>query len=68
MKKYMVSNLFLFSGILWIFGGIISEDLRYPYLCLGFAFITLGLVKRKKDSTEDRSEVPSTDKDEYPPN
>ena len=68
MKKYMVSNLFLFAGILWIFGGIISEDMRYPYLCLGFAFITLGLVKRKKDSTEHKPEVPITDKEDSPPN
>jgi len=51
MKKNLASNLFLFSGILTIVSYIINEDnsLGIP---LGCAFITLGIVTRKKAVSE----------------
>ena len=56
MKKLYPSYLFFIAGILWIFAGIISEDMKWGY-ALGFAFIALGIAKRIKDSpTEDSKE------------
>ena len=48
MKKNLVSNLFLFSGILTLLSGIINEDKSLGF-ALGCAFITLGIVLRKKN-------------------
>ena len=59
MKKNLVSNLLFFSGILWIFSGIISED-NNTGLVLGCAFITFGIIFRKKDAPDKNSgELPS---------
>ena len=55
MKKLNPSYLFFFAGILWIFAGIISEDMRWGY-ALGFAFIALGIAMRIKDSSTEDSE------------
>jgi hypothetical protein len=56
MKKLNPTYLFYFAGILWIFAGIISEDMRWGY-ALGFAFIALGIAMRiKNSSTEDSEE------------
>ena len=56
MKKLNPSNLFYFAGILLLFAGIISEDMRWGS-ALGFAFIALGIAMRIKDSyTEDSEE------------
>ena len=56
MKKLNLSHLFFFAGILWLFAGIISENMRWGY-ALGFAFIALGIAMRIKDSfTEDSEE------------
>ena len=55
MKKLNPSNLLLFAGILWLFAGIISEDMRWAY-ALGFAFIALGIAMRIKDSSTEDSE------------
>ena len=55
MKKNLVSNLFFFSGILWIFSGIISEG-KSTGLALGYAFIPFGIVFRKKEESEKNSE------------
>ena len=61
MKKNLVSNLFFFSGILWLFSGIISEG-KSTGLALGCAFITFGIVLRKKEESEKNSdELPSTE-------
>ena len=61
MKKNLVNNLFFFSGILWIFSGIISED-KSTGLALGCAFITFGIVLRTKEASEKNSEeLPSTE-------
>ena len=65
MKKLNPSYLLFFAGILWLFVGIISEDMRWGY-ALGFAFIALGIAMRIKDSfTEDSEEGELlTDKEE----
>ena len=64
MKKNLVSSLFLFSGILWLFAGIISEEMKWSY-ALGCAFLTLGIVFRKKEaSTNNSEEVSSTENGE----
>ena len=55
MKKLNPSYLFFFAGILWLFAGIISEDMRWGY-ALGFAFIALGIAMRIKDSSTEDSE------------
>jgi hypothetical protein len=56
MKKFNPSYLFIFAGILWLFAGMISEDMSWGY-ALGFVFIALGIAMRIKDSfTEDSEE------------
>ena len=55
MKKLNPSYLLYFAGILWIFAGIISEDMRWGY-ALGFAFIALGIAMRIKDSFTESNE------------
>ena len=55
MKKLNPSYIFYFAGILWLFAGIISEDMKWGY-ALGFAFISLGIAMRIKDSLADDSE------------
>ena len=56
MKKNLASNLFLFSGILTLLSGMISED-KSLGLPLGCAFIALGIAMRIRDSsTEDSKE------------
>ena len=59
MKKLNLSHLFFFAGILWLFAGIISENMRWSY-ALGFAFIALGLAMRIKKSTSENSEEETT--------
>ena len=55
MKKLKPFNLLFFAGILWLFAGIISEDMRWGY-ALGSAFIALGIAMRIKDSSTEDSE------------
>ena len=56
MKKLNPSYLFFFAGILWLFAGMISENMKWGY-ALGFAFIALGIaMKIKVTSTEDSEE------------
>jgi len=60
MKK-LSSILFLLSGILFIVISITSEDTN-TWLPLGCAFITLGIVFRKKEESENNSEeLPSAE-------
>ena len=61
MKKINSSYLFYYAGILWLFTGIINENMRWSYV-LGFAFIALGIAMRiKKSTSENREEEPTTD-------
>ena len=55
MKKINISYLFYFSGILWLFVGIKSENIRWSYV-LGFVFIALGIAKIIIDSSTEDSE------------
>ena len=55
MNKFNPSYLFFFAGILWLFAGIISEDMGWGY-ALGFAFIALGIAMKIKDSFIEDSE------------
>ena len=55
MKKLNPENLFYFAGILWLFAGVISEEMRWGY-ALGFAFIALAIAMRIKDSSIEDSE------------
>ena len=64
MKKINPSYLFYFAGILWLFAGIMSENMRWSY-ALGFAFIALGIAMRiKKTTPETSEEFPYDDNDE----
>jgi len=62
MKKLKPFNLLFFAGILWLFAGIISEDMRWGY-ALGFAFIALGIAKRIKDSPTEEGELLTDEED-----
>ena len=55
MKKLNPTYLLFVAGVLWIFAGIISEDMRWGY-ALGFAFIALGIAMKIKDSPTEDSE------------
>ena len=59
MKKLNPSYLFYFAGILWLFAGMISENMRWGY-ALGFAFIALGIAMRIKKSTSENSKEETT--------
>ena len=59
MKKLNHSYLFYFAGILWLFAGMISENMRWGY-ALGFAFIALGIAMRIKKTTPENSEEETT--------
>ena len=59
MKKLNPSYLFYFTGILWLFAGMISENMRWGY-ALGFAFIALGIAMRIKKSISENSEEETT--------
>ena len=64
MKKNLASNLFLFSGILTLFSFIINDD-KGLGLTFGCAFITLGILARKKESsTNNIEEVQSEDNED----
>ena len=59
MEKLNPSYLFYFAGILWLFAGMISENMRWGY-ALGFAFIALGIAMRLKKSISENSEEETT--------
>ena len=64
MEKLNPSYLLYFAGILWLFAGIMSENMRWSY-ALGFAFIALGIAMRiKKTTPENSEEFPNDDNDE----
>ena len=59
MKKLNPPYLLYFAGILWLFAGMISENMRWGY-ALGFAFIALGIAMRIKKSTSENSKEETT--------
>ena len=65
MKKNLASNLFFFAGIFYLLSGIMNEDSSFA-ITLGCAFITFGIVFRKKGSENDNEEILSTENEEEP--
>ena len=56
MKKPNDSTLFIIAGILFLFSAVISDDINYAFAAIGFALITIGISKRKKESDSEDSE------------
>ena len=59
MKKLILQNkstLFIIIGIVFLFSAVIGDDINYGSACIGFAFITIGISKRKKESDFEDSE------------
>ena len=50
MKKPNQSTLFIIAGILFLISAVIGDDTNYAIATIGFALITIGLSKRKKES------------------
>ena len=44
------STLWILSGILFLISASLSDDLIYMYATIGFAFITIGLSRKNKES------------------
>ena len=58
MKKPNDSTLFIIAGILFLFAALIGGSINYVFATIGFALITIGITKRKKEYD---SEVKDTD-------
>ena len=57
MKKPNQSTLFIIAGILFLILAVIGDNTNYAIAIIGFALITIGLSKRKKESdSEENSE------------
>ena len=56
MKKPNQSTLFIIAGILFLISAVIGDDTNYAIATIGFALITIGLSKRKKESDSENSE------------
>ena len=56
MKKPNQSTLFIIAGILFLISAVIGDDTNYAIAIIGFALITIGLSKRKKESDFEDSE------------
>ena len=57
MKKPDQSTLFIIAGILFLFSSVIGDNTNYVFATIGFALITIGITKRKKESAaEENSE------------
>ena len=50
MKKPNQSILFIIAGILFLFSAVIGDSTNYVFATIGFALITIGISKRKKES------------------
>ena len=50
MKKPSPSTLFIIGGILFLISAVIGDDINYAFATIGFALITIGISKRKKES------------------
>ena len=56
MKKPNQSTLFIIAGILFLISAVIGDDTNYAIATIGFALITIGLSKRKKESDAEDTE------------
>ena len=45
--------LFIIGGILFLISAVIGDDINYAYAAIGFALITIGISKRKKESASE---------------
>ena len=50
MKKPSQSTLFIIGGILFLISAVMGDDINYAFATIGFALITIGISKRKKES------------------
>ena len=56
MKKPNQSTLFIIAGILFLISAVIGDNTNYAIATIGFALITIGISKRKKESDSEESE------------
>ena len=42
--------LFIIGGVLFLISAVIGDDINYAIAVIGFALITIGISKRKKES------------------
>ena len=56
MKKPNQSTLFIIAGILFLILAVIGDNTNYAIAIIGFALITIGLSKRKKESDSENIE------------
>ena len=56
MKKPNQSTLFIIAGILFLILAVIGDNTNYAIAIVGFALITIGLSKRKKESDSENIE------------
>ena len=50
MQKPNQSTLFIIAGILFLISAVIGDYTNYAIATIGFALITIGISKRKKES------------------
>ena len=55
MKKPSQSTLFIIGGILFLISAVIGDDINYAFATIGFALITIGISKRKKESDSEEN-------------
>ena len=48
--------LFIIGGILFLISAVIGDDINYAFAVIGFALITIGISKKKKESNFEDSE------------
>ena len=48
--------LFIIGGILFLISAVIGDEINYAFAVIGFALITIGLSKKKKESNFEDSE------------
>ena len=48
--------LFIIGGVLFLISAVIGDDINYIIAVIGFALITIGISKRKKESDSEDSE------------
>ena len=56
MKKPNQSTLFIIAGILFLILAVIGDNTNYAIAIIGFALITIGLSKKKKESDSENIE------------
>ena len=65
MKKPNQSTLFIIAGILFLISAVIGDNTNYAIATIGFALITIGISKRKKESDFEDNEEEKQVVEEY---